>query len=104
MPSEVRRSRSWAAKTRWAKPEPSRRSTARRQRVGRSTSSESTRDGRFEPRGRRSGGRALRLARRCPDVDVTFRRVAVDLGELLVREVEVVERRDVLLELRDAAR
>src|SRR5688572_32337955 len=53
---------------------------------------------------REAAAERLRLARRCPDVDVTLRRVAVDLGELLVREVEVVERRDVLLELRDAAR
>ena len=31
-------------------------------------------------------------------------RVAVDLGELVLVEVEAVERRDVVLELRDAAR
>ncbi len=41
-------------------------------------------------------------AGRRPDVDVAVVRVAVDLGQLLVGEIEVRQRRDVLLELSDA--
>ena len=44
------------------------------------------------------------LGLRPPQVDAALDRVLVDLGQLLGREVQPVERRDVLLELRDAAR
>ena len=46
----------------------------------------------------------LVLARRRPEVDAGVDRVLVDLGELVVGEVEVVERAEAVLELRDAAR
>src|SRR6202011_4814807 len=48
---------------------------------------------------RRSG-----VARRGPEVDPALRAVAVDLLEFLSVEVEPLERRDVLLELANAAR
>src|SRR5438552_11495898 len=43
-------------------------------------------------------------ARLGPEVDAAVRRVVVDLREVLVREVEPVERGDVRLQLLDAAR
>src|SRR5438270_13660489 len=42
-------------------------------------------------------------ARGRPDVDAALGRVAVDLRELLVAEVEALERGDIRFELRDAA-
>src|SRR6188472_3598770 len=58
-----------------------------------------------------SGGRRVRsapsgslLARGRPDVDLAVGRVPIDLGELVVGERELLERRDVLLELPDTRR
>ena len=44
------------------------------------------------------------VARGGPEVDRSLLGVAVDVGELLGVEVQALERREVLLELRDAAR
>src|SRR5882672_2966316 len=45
----------------------------------------------------------LPCARRCPEVDPTFGGVPVDVFQLLGRELELVERADVLLQLGHAA-
>ena len=57
---------------------------------------------RAQPRSARAEG--LGAARARPDVDAAVHGVAVDLRELLHGEVKVLDRRDVLLELLDAAR
>src|SRR5689334_15971800 len=50
-----------------------------------------------------TAGTVSAVAGRLPEVDAGLDRVAVDRGQLVVREVEVVERAEAVLELRHAA-
>src|SRR6266853_5094299 len=49
-------------------------------------------------------GAALGRTRRGPDIDAALGRVTVDLRELILRELELVQRDQILFELLDAAR